>query len=219
MDMRRQDPDGMPSAPEAVSMLASPVVSCSRLRYVIHWPSVWMGVFVLGVCVGLGLRVVASHAARRTARGGLPLVGAVARRVDHVGSTAVPGLAAKPIVDIDLSVPDVDDEPSYLPALERAGYLLRVREPGHRLVRTAERDVHVHVCPAGSDWERRHLLFRDRLRADRRDRAAYAALKLDLAGREWADMNAYADAKGPLIADITRRAEGWAQRVGWTVDR
>ncbi|MBN9734154.1 GrpB family protein [Pseudonocardia sp. P1] len=146
-------------------------------------------------------------------------VGAVARRVDHVGSTAVPGLAAKPIVDIDLSVPDVDDEPSYLPALERAGYLLRVREPGHRLVRTAERDVHVHVCPAGSDWERRHLLFRDRLRADRRDRAAYAALKLDLAGREWADMNAYADAKGPLIADITRRAEGWAQRVGWTVDR
>lgn len=141
-------------------------------------------------------------------------LGPVARRVDHIGSTSVPGLAAKPIVDIDLSVPDPDDEAAYLPALERAGYRLRVREPGHRMVRTPELDVHVHVCAEGSDWERRLLLFRDRLRADEADREAYAALKRGLAGREWPDMNLYAEAKGPLIAEITARAEEWAARTG-----
>jgi GrpB-like predicted nucleotidyltransferase (UPF0157 family) len=75
-----------------------------------------------------------------------------------------PELVAKPIVDIDLSVADPDDEAAYLDDLLGAGYELRVREPGHRLVRTPQRDVHVHVCAVGSRWERRHLLFRDRLR-------------------------------------------------------
>ncbi|MHA6630937.1 GrpB family protein [Pseudonocardia sichuanensis] len=143
-------------------------------------------------------------------------LGATARRVYHIGSTAVPGLVAKPIIDIDLSVPDPGDEPSYLPALERAGYHLRVRQPGHRMVRSAALDVHVHVCGEGSDWERRHLLFRDWLRRDAADRAAYAALKRALAERDWADMNAYAEAKGGLIAEITVRAEEWAQAVGWS---
>lgn len=143
-------------------------------------------------------------------------LGAVARRVDHVGSTSVPGLAAKPIVDIDVSVPDVESEQDYLPGLLAAGYVLRVRERGHRLVRTVERDVHVHICDTGSDWERRHLLFRDWLRRDAEDRAAYENLKRELARREWPDMNAYADAKGPLIAEITGRAEVWAQESGWT---
>jgi GrpB-like predicted nucleotidyltransferase (UPF0157 family) len=142
-------------------------------------------------------------------------LGSSARRVDHIGSTAVPGLAAKPIIDIDLSVRDPDDEPSYLPALERAGYRLRVRQPGHRMVRTAALDVHVHICGEGSEWERRHLLFRDRLRLDPADREAYAALKRALAEREWADMNAYAEAKGALIAEITARAQVWARAVGW----
>ncbi|OZM76239.1 GrpB family protein [Pseudonocardia sp. MH-G8] len=141
-------------------------------------------------------------------------LGSSARRVDHIGSTAVPGLAAKPIIDIDLSVRDPDDEPSYLPALERAGYRLRVRQPGHRMVRTAALDVHVHICGEGSEWERRHLLFRDRLRLDPADREAYAALKRALAEREWADMNAYAEAKGALIAEITARAQVWARAVG-----
>jgi GrpB-like predicted nucleotidyltransferase (UPF0157 family) len=97
-------------------------------------------------------------------------VGPVARRVDHVGSTAVPGLVAKPIIDIDLSVPDADGEDAYLPALERAGYVLRVRQPGHRMVRTPDLGVQVHICTAGSEWERRHLLFRDWLRRDAADR-------------------------------------------------
>ncbi|MFE6968549.1 GrpB family protein [Isoptericola sp. NPDC057653] len=144
-------------------------------------------------------------------------LGPVAVRIDHVGSTSVPGLAAKPIVDIDVSVPDVEDEDAYLPALLAAGYLLRVREPGHRLVRTPDLGVHVHVCSAGSDWERLHLLFRDRLRHDAGDRAAYAALKRELAAREWPSMNHYAEAKGELIAEITARAEAWASATGWRV--
>lgn len=143
-------------------------------------------------------------------------LGTVVRRVDHVGSTSVPGLVAKPIVDLDVSVPDVDDEAAYLPALEAAGYVLRVREPAHRMLRTPSLDVHVHVCTAGSDWERRHLLFRDWLREDEADRNAYAALKLSLAEREWPDTNDYAQAKGPLIAEITVRAEAWAQRRAWS---
>jgi GrpB-like predicted nucleotidyltransferase (UPF0157 family) len=144
-------------------------------------------------------------------------LGAVACRVDHVGSTSVPGLPAKPIVDIDLSVPDVEAESAYLPPLENAGYRLRVRQRGHRMVRTPALDVHVHVCTVGSEWERQHLLFRDWLRNDECDREVYAALKHDLAKREWADMNAYSEAKGSLISEITRRAEAWAKRLGWAV--
>jgi GrpB-like predicted nucleotidyltransferase (UPF0157 family) len=142
-------------------------------------------------------------------------LGSTARRVDHIGSTSVPGLDAKPIIDIDLSVPDPDDEPAYLPALEGAGYHLRVRQPGHRMVRTVDLDVHVHICGEGSEWERRHLLFRDRLRSDGADREAYAALKRELARREWPDMNAYADAKGALIGEIMARAEAWADEIDW----
>lgn len=144
-------------------------------------------------------------------------LGALALRVDHVGSTSVPGLAAKPIVDIDVSVPDVHDETAYLGPLLATGYRLRVREPGHRLVRTPERDVHVHLCSSGSDWERTHLLFRDWLRQDERDRNEYERLKTELARADWTDMNAYAEAKGPLIAEITQRAEAWAGRCGWVV--
>lgn len=127
----------------------------------------------------------------------------------------MPGLVAKPIIDIDVSVPDVENETAYLGPLLVAGYQLRVREPGHRMVRTANRDVHVHICETGSDWERRHLLFRDWLRHDARDRDAYAQLKRQLAQRDWADMNQYAEAKGSLIAEITTRAEAWARSTNW----
>ena len=144
-------------------------------------------------------------------------LGVKAVRVDHIGSTSVPGLAAKPIIDIGLSVLDVDREEHYLPDLIAAGYQLRVREPGHRMVRTPDLGVHVHVCTAGSDWERRPLLFRDWLRYDQSDRAAYNSLKNQLAQEDWPDMNAYAEAKGPLISEITARAEKWARRSGWTV--
>jgi GrpB-like predicted nucleotidyltransferase (UPF0157 family) len=74
----------------------------------------------------------------------------------------------------------------------------------------------VHVCTTGSDWERRHLLFRDWLRRDERDREAYQRLKVQLAKQDWSDTNAYAEAKGSLIAEITARAEAWAHSTGWT---
>ncbi|ONH35382.1 MULTISPECIES: GrpB family protein [Protofrankia] len=146
----------------------------------------------------------------------LTALGATAVRVDHVGSTSVRGLAAKPIIDIQLSVPDIEDEQRYLPPLTDAGYLLRVREPGHRMVRTPDLDVHAHICSTSSGWERRHLLFRDWLRHNTADRTAYEMLKRDLAYHDWPDMNAYADAKSALITEITTRAEAWADATGWT---
>ncbi|MFI7610286.1 GrpB family protein [Nonomuraea terrae] len=146
-------------------------------------------------------------------------LGPLACRVDHIGSTAVPGLAAKPIIDIDLSVPNADDEDTYLPQLIAAGYHLRIRQPGHRMVRTQDLDVHVHICTAGSDWERRHLLFRDWLRHDADDRELYRKLKQQLASQDWPDMNAYAATKSPLIAEITERAEAWAHSTQWDFNR
>lgn len=132
-------------------------------------------------------------------------LGPRALRIEHIGSTSVPGLAAKPIVDILVSVADAGEEPAYLPRLERAGYALRVREPGHRMLRTADLGVHVHVWSAADPELARHLRFRDRLRASAADRAAYERLKRELAGREWAAMDDYAAAKGALIAAITAR--------------
>ncbi|MFD8546068.1 GrpB family protein [Streptomyces sp. NPDC059649] len=145
----------------------------------------------------------------------LEALGSTARRVDHIGSTSVPGLAAKPIIDIDVSVPDVEAEDDYLGALLAVGYELRVRQPGHRMVRAPALDVHVHICGVGSDWERRHLLFREWLRRDAGDRQAYADLKRQLARHDWEDMNAYADAKSCLIGQIMARAEEWARAVDW----
>ncbi|MGH3328156.1 MAG: GrpB family protein [Streptomycetales bacterium] len=143
-------------------------------------------------------------------------LGPLGRRIAHVGSTAVPGLAAKPVVDIQVVVDDLEAEGAYRLPLERAGYQLRVREPGHRMFRTPERDVHVHVWPAGSDDERRDLLFRDRLRASPADREAYERVKRALARREWRDMNHYASAKSAVVEEIMGRAERWAAATGWT---
>lgn len=88
---------------------------------------------------------------------------------------------------------------------EQAGYRLRVREPGHRMFRTPARDVHVHLWPAGSDDEHRHLLFRDWLRAHPADRLEYERAKQALAGT-WPDMNYYAEAKRLVIDRISERA-------------
>jgi GrpB-like predicted nucleotidyltransferase (UPF0157 family) len=134
-------------------------------------------------------------------------LGASALRIEHVGSTAVPGLAAKPIVDLAVTVEDPADE-SIVAALESAGYELRVREPEHRMFRTPRRDVHVHVWRASDPEVERNLRFRDRLRESPEDRLAYEQLKRDLARRDWPDMNYYADAKGELIDAIVARAGG-----------
>ncbi|MCW2757961.1 MAG: hypothetical protein JWO46_1707 [Nocardioidaceae bacterium] len=133
-------------------------------------------------------------------------VGSTVAAVEHIGSTSVPGLAAKPIIDILITVPDITAEEDYLDPLVASGYVMRVREPGHRLVRTGERDVHIHVLelddPAAGDY----LLLRDHLRIDQADRELYEATKRDLVRRDWSDMNAYADAKTSVIEEIKRRA-------------
>ena len=141
-------------------------------------------------------------------------------RIEHVGSTAVPGLAAKPIVDIQVSVRDIENEESYVAVVERAAAELRMREPGHRYFRPAgkrPRDLQVHVCEAGSDWERNHLLFRDYLRAHPDVRDAYASLKFRLAARYRDDRLAYNDAKSAFILDALDAARLWATKEGWDV--
>ena len=89
-----------------------------------------------------------------------------AHRIEHFGSTAVPGLGAKGIIDVLVTVDDADDEAAYGPPLERAGFHIRVRQPGHRMYRTPDLDVHVHILTEGSDSARVRLLFRDWLRHD-----------------------------------------------------
>lgn len=126
--------------------------------------------------------------------------------IEHIGSTAVPGLAAKPIVDIVVAVDDITAEEDYLDALLAAGYELRVREPGHRMVRTPARDVHVHVYGRNDPAVEDYLLLRDRLRSDSGDRALYESTKTTLLSKEWDDMNAYADAKTDVILAIKARA-------------
>jgi GrpB-like predicted nucleotidyltransferase (UPF0157 family) len=129
--------------------------------------------------------------------------------VEHIGSTSVPGLAAKPIVDVLLTVADVSNEVAYVPALESAGFVLRVREPAHRMVRTPSRDVHVHVYEPGRPEVRDYIDLRDWLRVDAEDRELYAATKRVLARQQWNDMNDYADAKTEVINDILARARAW----------
>ncbi|MCA5891789.1 GrpB family protein [Isoptericola sp. NEAU-Y5] len=131
---------------------------------------------------------------------------AVDAGVEHIGSTSVPGLAAKPIVDIVVTVDDITAEEDYLDALLAAGYELRVREPGHRLVRTPARDVHVHLYERDDPAVGEYLLLRDHLRADADDRALYESTKRSLLSRRWDDMNAYADAKTDVILAIKARA-------------
>jgi GrpB-like predicted nucleotidyltransferase (UPF0157 family) len=143
-------------------------------------------------------------------------LGEVALSVEHIGSTSVPGLAAKPIIDVLLVVDDSCDEASYLPALEGAGYVLRVREPDleeHRMFRTPEKDVHVHVYSKGSKEIERYLLLRDRLREDERDRKLYAKAKRELARREWPSVDHYAEAKTEVIEGILARASGGSPRA------
>jgi GrpB-like predicted nucleotidyltransferase (UPF0157 family) len=126
--------------------------------------------------------------------------------IEHIGSTAVPGLAAKPIVDIVVAVPGITAEEDYLDQLLAAGYELRVREPGHRLVRTPARDVHVHLYEPAHPAVADYLLLRDHLRADAADRALYESTKRALLERRWDDTNAYAAAKTAVIRQIKVRA-------------
>lgn len=134
-------------------------------------------------------------------------LGELAADVEHVGSTAVPGLAAKPITDVQLVVPDVDDEDAWLPLLEAAGYGLRSRDPGHRCLRASPPllEANVHLHPPGHPELDARRRFRDLLRADPGARQRYEDVKRSLAGRTWPDVNHYADAKGPVIQELMSR--------------
>jgi GrpB-like predicted nucleotidyltransferase (UPF0157 family) len=137
------------------------------------------------------------------------VLGEQALTVEHIGSTAVPGLAAKPIVDMLLTVPRVSDEAAYVPALESLGFVLRVRELGHRMLRTPEQDVHLHVYEPNRPEVRDYLDLRDWLRVDADDRERYAAEKRRLSQQQWRDMNDYADGKSDIIREVLARARAW----------
>ena len=131
------------------------------------------------------------------------------RRIEHAGSTAVPGLPAKPVIDIVLEVPDSSDEPAYAPALEAAGYPLRIREPDwfeHRVFKGPDTNVNLHVFSAGCEEVDRMLRFRDWLRENEADRRLYAEAKRELAGRDWKYVQQYADAKTSVVREIMDRA-------------
>jgi GrpB-like predicted nucleotidyltransferase (UPF0157 family) len=137
-------------------------------------------------------------------------LGGCAREVLHVGSTSVPGLGAKPVIDVNVLVDDASDEPSYVPALERAGFVFRVREPEwfeHRLLRGFGPRTNLHIFPVGCRESERMVCFRDWLRRDPHDRALYEKTKRELASNQWPTVQDYADAKSGVVAEIMRRAE------------
>jgi GrpB-like predicted nucleotidyltransferase (UPF0157 family) len=136
-------------------------------------------------------------------------LGDEAMLVEHVGSTSVPGLAAKPIIDIVLAVPDPADEASYVPALEAAGYVLRIREPEwfeHRVFKGPDTNVNLHVFTVGAGEIERMLLFRDWLRANLSERDLYLQTKRELVTRSWQYVQNYADAKTAVVDAIIERA-------------
>ncbi len=146
-------------------------------------------------------------------------LGPVALRIDHIGSTAVPGLAAKPVIDVQISVASFEPLDAFRRPLEALGYVFRADNPEltKRYFREAPgaRRTHIHVRRAGSWNEQYALLFRDYLRAHPDAAARYAAVKRDLARRYRHDRTGYTDAKGPIIWTIMMEADTWAGEVGW----
>jgi GrpB-like predicted nucleotidyltransferase (UPF0157 family) len=129
--------------------------------------------------------------------------------LEHIGSTSVPGLCAKPIVDILLVVPDSRDELAYVPVLEAAGYRLVIREPQwneHRCFKGPDTNVNLHVHSPGCAEIDRYLKFRERLRTNESDRELYARTKRELAARTWTYIQNYADAKSDVVHEILGRA-------------
>ncbi|MGD2101403.1 MAG: GrpB family protein [Acidimicrobiia bacterium] len=136
-------------------------------------------------------------------------LGGRVKRLEHVGSTSVPGLAAKPIVDIVLAVDDASDEQSYAIALADLGYRLHIREPEwfeHRLFRGPHNKVNLHIFSDGAAEIERMTRFRDRLRSSSADRRRYGDEKRELAGLDWVTVQAYADAKSEIVEQILSNA-------------
>lgn len=146
------------------------------------------------------------EAEARRIRGAL---GEQVSRLEHTGSTSVPGLAAKPIIDITLIVPDSGDEAAYVPPLEQAGYRLRIREPHwleHRMLKGHDPSVNLHVFSRDAVELDRMVGFRDWLRTHPEDRELYERTKRELAARTWRHVQHYADAKSEVVEAIIAKA-------------
>ncbi|MDQ3128853.1 MAG: GrpB family protein [Chloroflexota bacterium] len=144
-------------------------------------------------------------------------------RLEHTGSTSVPGLAAKACIDITMTVADVLDEPAYVPDLEAAGYRLVIREHepewyDHRVFKGPDTNVNLHVFSAGCRELDRMVGFRDWLRSHPEDRELYEATKRDLVMRDWAFVQNYADAKGEVVEQIATRAGIGGPHPGWDAE-
>jgi len=127
----------------------------------------------------------------------------LAVRVEHIGSTAVEGLAAQPVIDVQVSVASMDPDGPFARPIMALGYWVHLAEPPeHHVFRDEPRTAQIHVCEAGGEWERRHLVFRDHLRANPDVAAEYAALKRLLAARFPDDRTAYTEGKAPFIQSI-----------------
>lgn len=165
-------------------------------------PRTWESVVIEEYDRAWAQRFIVVRSSLTEALGGLIIT------VEHVGSTAVPGLAAKPVIDVDLVIGDTAEESGYLPALERLGYRLVLREPwwhGHRMLLSPAEDVNLHVWPQGAPEPVRHLLLRDWLRAHPQDRERYAATKRRLARDTAHRPRDYSLAKNDVIDEIYAR--------------
>ena len=137
------------------------------------------------------------------------ILGNRALQVEHVGSTSVPGLCAKPIIDLVLVVEDSSNEASYVTDLEAAGYWLKIREPEwleHRMLKGPDTDINLHVFSQGEDEIKKMLIYRDWLRKNENDRELYANTKRELAKKTWRHIQHYADSKGTVVQKIMANA-------------
>jgi GrpB-like predicted nucleotidyltransferase (UPF0157 family) len=138
------------------------------------------------------------------------------RMLEHVGSTSVPGLAAKPIIDMILAVADSAEEQAYVPAMESAGYALHIREPEwhqHRLFNGPDTNINLHVYSFGCPEMDKMLMFRDWLRSNDADRELYERTKRELAKQTWKYVQNYADAKTSVVEEIVARARAAHDRT------
>ncbi len=145
-------------------------------------------------------------------------LGPLALRIEHVGSTAISGIPAKPVIDIQVSVADVDDTDAYREKVESCGFGLRYITNGWRYFRPPPgipRDYQVHVVQIGSDRERTRLLFRDFMRSHPGEATEYGRLKLRIAMQGVQDRIQYNDEKEPFIVAVLEAAEEWAAATGW----
>jgi GrpB-like predicted nucleotidyltransferase (UPF0157 family) len=150
------------------------------------------------------------------------VLGSRALRIEHTGSTSVPGLVAKPVIDMLLVLTDSANEGTYVPDLEAGGYLLRIREPNwyeHRMFKGPDTEINLHVFSYGCPEIDRILMFRDWLRSNAADRDLYARTKLALAKKEWKYVQNYADAKIVVIEEIIGRANVDQKRMRQRANR